>query len=626
MTVTPRTASYDPMLQPDTATHARAATPEALAEAARHDRKVFWLTMGVVTVLFLLLQNPYWVPAGDSEVYISVARSMVTGEGYRFNGQPVAMVPPGWPTVLAAVMWITPSFMVLKLFTMVCMIGALGFAYWISRRWVSPGWASFVVLSMATLSHVGQATFWLISEALFCLVTCASLLVAFHVKERSAFEKERQGWWRIALLAVLCSAAVLVRWAGVLGVLPIAAILLRGEAPWPRLNRLWVTCVIAGLAASVTFISLRRTLAGWETAESAPLTSLRMAETDEDPDGSAAGDEGSGRQLILADRFVAMQYNIISTSGFGGTTYGGRFVGWGRWFSWLYWQPFRAGMGDPLIDAGAQIFGWAIIVLLVFAAGYGAAQREWMWLALLGYTGALSLNWPNVNPRYYVPIFFLLTLGLLTAANALRSFGPGLWRGAITVLWWMFLGSVVLTNVAIWAIEMKVARSDDFYAKYEAGLNQTIIAACRYLGQLPNLKDAEVVVTPSYINIGKKRQSQFALRATTMLTNRDTINLPRNRQWPPNTKLAWWCQHYGIKYYLHQHPISPWRVWHFRVPEDWQELMQGSPVDQYEAGWALYRVVPYVPGVPGVIDEIPPQLVPVETPSSRHWPTRVPGM
>jgi hypothetical protein len=134
------------------------------------------------------------------------------------------------------------------------------------------------------------------------------------------------------------------------------------------------------------------------------------------------------------------------------------------------------------------------------------------------------------------------------------------------------------------------------------------------------------VVTPSYVNLGKKRQSQFALRATTMLTNRDTINLPRDKQMPPGTRLAWWCQHYGIKYYLHQHAISPWRVWHYRIPEWMQERVQGSPVDKMEAGWKLYRVVPFVPAVPGVIDEIPPKLVPIDTPPVRDWPTRVPGL
>jgi hypothetical protein len=647
MTVTPRTASYpsaaiETPAAPAPAGASSDAATRTLAAESRRDRWVFPTTMAVVTVMFLLLQNPYWVPAGDSEVYISVARSLVTGEGYRFNGQPVAMVPPGWPVALAIVMWFSPSFLVLKLFTMTCMLGALAITYWICRRWVSPGWAAFIVLSMATLSHVGQATFWLISEGLFCLITCWALLLSLQIKERFAEGPGRVGWWRVALLALLCSLAVLVRWAGVLGILPVMAILLHGESPWhvfldfkrylmggwrnpiTPTTRLWMIILIAGLASSVTFIALRKTLAGWETSESAPLTSVSMADTGGGAESS--GTNEGGRQLILADRFVAMQYNIISTSGFGGTTYKDRFVGWGRWYSWLFWQPFRAGMGDPIIDLGAQIFGWSIIGLLLFAAGYGAARREWMWLALLGYTGALTMNWPNVNPRYYMPLFFLLMIGLLTSANVLRSFGPGWWRGLITVLWWMFLGSILLTNLAIWAKEMQVARSDDFYANYEAGLNQTMISANRYLAQLPDLKDAEVVVTPSYVNLGKKRQSQFALRATTMLTNKDTINLPREKQGPPGTKLAWWCQHYGIKWYLHQNAISPWRVWHYRIPRALQERIQGSPVDDLEAGWQLYRVVPMVPAVPGVLDEIPPKLVPVETPPSRDWPTRVPGL
>jgi hypothetical protein len=130
----------------------------------------------------------------------------------------------------------------------------------------------------------------------------------------------------------------------------------------------------------------------------------------------------------------ASQYRILSGSGAGGTTYSDRFIGWGRWFSWLYWQPFRAGMGDPLIDLGAQFFGWLIIFLMIFAAGYGVARLEWMWLALLVYCAALSLNWPNVNSRYYVPIFFLLLIGMLRAAEGLRSFGNKWWRGPITLL------------------------------------------------------------------------------------------------------------------------------------------------------------------------------------------------
>lgn len=619
MTVTPRSATYEEPTPHPTSGHPQSvAARQWIAGDARRDWKFFIGTMALVTAMLGLLQNQYWVPAGDSEVYVAVARSLVMGEGFQFNGQPVAMIPPGWPVALALVMKISPTFLALKLFTMGCMIGALAFSFWVARRFVSVEWTAFVIVLTASLSHVSQASIWLISEALFCLVTSASLLVAFHVRERYGTERGRQGWWHIALLCALCAGAVLVRWAGVLGMLPIAAILLQGERAWPRMNRLWVTCFVAGIVTLTTFLVLRHVLSGWEARESGPAE-LAEFSTGED----ASVQEGKG---IVADRLVGMQYNLISNSGMGGTTYSNRFAGWGRWFSWLYWQPFRAGMGDAWIDLGALVFGWIIIGLTFVAAGYGAARREWMWLAMLIYTWILAINWPNVNARYYVPIFFLLTIGTLRAADALRSFGPDFWRKTITTLLWMFLGSVALTNVAIWIVEVRVARSEDFYEEYEAGIHQTIISADRYLAQLPDLKDAQIAVTPSYINIGKKRQSQFALRATAMLTDHAVINVPRAKQWPPGTKLAWWCQHYGVKHYLHQNPISPWRVWHFRVPNAWQERLQGAPVDKLDMGWALYRVVPSVPAIPGVIDEIPPRLEPIDTPPSEHWPTRVPGL
>ena len=144
--------------------------------------------------------------------------------------------------VLSLVMRFTTAFLPLKLLTMGCMWGALAISYWICRRFVTAGWAAFVIFSMASLSHVYQATFWLISEGLFCLITSWALLLTFHIKERAGVERGKEGWWRIALLAVLCSVAVLVRWAGVLGVLPIGAILMHGQRIWPvRVNRLWIT-------------------------------------------------------------------------------------------------------------------------------------------------------------------------------------------------------------------------------------------------------------------------------------------------------------------------------------------------------------------------------------------------
>src|SRR3954463_5075367 len=94
------------------------------------DRVAFPATVLILFFIYGLLQNPYWVPAGDSELYTAVARNLAIGQGYTFNGQPVAITPPGWPWMLAAVMKLTPYFLPLKLLAMTCMIGSLAIDYW----------------------------------------------------------------------------------------------------------------------------------------------------------------------------------------------------------------------------------------------------------------------------------------------------------------------------------------------------------------------------------------------------------------------------------------------------------------------------------------------------------------
>ena len=37
--------------------------------------------------------NPWWVPTGDSEVYLTTARNLLAGRGLVFNGEPMAVAP-----------------------------------------------------------------------------------------------------------------------------------------------------------------------------------------------------------------------------------------------------------------------------------------------------------------------------------------------------------------------------------------------------------------------------------------------------------------------------------------------------------------------------------------------------
>jgi hypothetical protein len=362
-----------------------------------------------------------------------------------------------------------------------------------------------------------------------------------------------------------------------------------------------------------------------------------------------------------------------------GKGYDDRFLGWGRWFSWLYWQPFRAAAGSALIEGTASVVGWMVILLLGVVAWNGFKTRRWIWPALFVYTGGLAMLWPVANARYLVPVAFLITLGVLTAIDQLKEQRFWLWvwlgLGSVFALYAIFpfqrllpslpvspvdavapmvgcfiMAAVVgasrlleghvewsevrirrlllrigagvfvcvtlVCNVTLWAVDVWVARSDDFYAAYEAGINQNLIAAARYINDNdPNIRDGQIAVTPAYLNLNRKRSSLFGLRATALLTGKSIISLPRKwQEFPPGPKLSRWMTRYDIKYYIHQTPVSPWRVWHFRVA--WWQVMRTGDVPDKEtpSGWELWRV-----DEPGKMTQI--ELVP-----SSDWPKRVPGL
>jgi hypothetical protein len=630
---------------------ARASRHAALANMT--DAVAFPLTLAALVLIYGLLQNPYWVPSGDSEVYISIARNLARGDGYTFNGQPVAMVPPGWPVLMAGVMKIAPYFLPLKLLVMGCMIGFFACGYWIARRFVTPPRAAGVILLTAILSVVYPATYWLISEGSFCLLSAASLLLALQINEG------KQAWWRIILLALVCAGAVTVRWAGIIGMLLVAAALLRGPIRF-QWSRRWTALLLSAALTGATFIGLREGL----------RVTRKQAEAAQEF-GGAAEDTGAP---VIVDKQIATQYKIVTGTA-GSATYPQRVINWGRWLSFLYWQPFRAAAASHALSLACNALGWILLGLITLTAVVDARRGECLWLALLAYSGALALNWPIANARYLVPVSFLLTLGVLRGADELRArMADPLWRsgfaagigaftavflycglstlmrasrrdeveqyvlpvlfvaGAVLVFWltqryalwrelpwprvvhWCavaFVAGVVLCNGALYGLEVSVERSRDLYASYEAGLNQNLIAAAKYFNAR-GVKDGQISVSSRYQNLGRTRSSPFGLRAMTMLTGRSIVSVPWQRIAPPNPRLRSWLNNQKIEWYLYQPPVSPWRVGHLRMGW-WEARVTGIPPVGDKAGWRLYRVD----------DEKMPE---VQLPPVHGWPTRVPGL
>jgi len=623
--------------------YANADTPRAqitdLIQPPEHDRKLVWRWFfglaSVLLVVYAVLQNPYWVPGGDSDFYVAIARNLALEGKYEYNGLPVAISPPGWPWVMAAVLKVSPTFLALKLTTMLCMWGSLLIGYFIALRFAPPRVAALSVGLAGVLMPVNSLTYFLHSEGLYCLASAAAMLLAFRVREK------RGRFLEAGLLVLMCVAIPLVRWAGVFQLLPIVAVLLSGRWTFKGQRRQWLLVLVCTVTIFVTWLGTRWSLE--LTAEQ--LKALK------DAGGSSTMDTESGDEVIPTDSASVVVVPITTTDAHTiYEEYGQRFVRSGKWFSWLLWQPTRfAGPLDKWLDSGVSLLGWGVIGVLAYVSIARVIKGDLLWFFLAIYCGGLCLNWPNPNARYFVPVAPLIILGILiairTASDALpaRSFDWGKWVRRT------FVYSVLLCNVAMYGTDAIVMRSSRFYDDFEAGQHKDLVNIAHYLINLTPLpqniatlpattnvatqrfapRDGEVMINERYENLGRIRFSKAGMRAMVLLTNVNIKpldkSLSRNidpvdpatsefgKRFP--TRMIKFVRRSRADWVLIQSPAIPWRVWHFRVPMEWYERFTKIPGRPPSGGWTLYRH-----------DPIEGDLIAEPVPGVDGWPTRVPGM
>jgi hypothetical protein len=613
---------------------------EPVRTAVTFDRAVWVASITIAAAIFGLLANRHWVPGGDSEVYLATARNLLLrkfslAQGYIFNGQPMNMVPPGWPYVLAVAMTISTRFAFLKLITFFSMLGSLALAYPLCRRFVPPLVAGAVVVMTALLSHVFPLTFWLHSDALFCLLGTASFLLAVQIGEG------RTQAWRIALLCILCSAAVTVRWAGLLNWIVVAGAVMSGRGPQLLRRRNWKETIQwlnrwlgrprlsrAAMVMVVSFIATAGTFGVWRTV-------LRVSAHEAALIREAGGAEESGMDS-RADASTHQEYSWMNASSGGWRGYVGRALSWGDWFSFLFWQPFRFH-AIKWLNVVSVLAGWLVAIPLLYLVFRGLAERQWLWPAVALYAFLLAMSWPHPNARYLVPISFLLLTSIWAGSNQIVRAWPGGAR-PLRIALILFTSSYLLCNGALYGIEVWAQRSHDFYATYEAGLNMDLISAGRWLINHHVPTNEAIACSERYVNLSTSaRTSKLGLRVTTMLTGRPIITIPKRylREAPgaagssaqpepdyvfdpdplKNPAFLAWARANTIRYYLYQPPVSPWRALHFRVA--WlQERATHVPVVDTGAGWRLYKIPPTGPSAIRILP----------LPAVADWPTTVPGI
>lgn len=603
-----------------------------------------WLAIALTTLglVYLSMLNRYWVPSGDGEVYTCTARALARGEGLMFNGARSAIAPPGWSMVLSWAMRISPEFWFLKLVVISCMLSAMSCAYFILRRFVTDRAAAGVVMLTGVLSSVYPLTYWMHTEAFFCLLGFAALLLAFRIAEGVANLK-----WEAPLMLALLAAGAFTRWPGVLHVVLVVPILLSGaNQPWKRFS-IWIITLLSiavcfgTLKATYSYLSLTKeekqlaiASGGGSDAESdedvttdapldvlpatipttLPTTAPVLVDTGNDsqtPDGDDF--RGSGKRSAVEE--VAYR---IGTSG--------------KWFAWLLWQPTRFGQSVSIINLSALVAGWLAIAMLILAMVRGIARRQYLWVGLALYTGGLCVLWPNPNARYFVPVAPFIVLGILmgiqvvsdltrrksiarsaktppvdselatrqpAAIDSLVTRATPIASIHIRSLSWpakglmiAFVLATLASNLPLLAVDIWVFRSSDFYGRYEAGSNKELMIAAQFINDHP--RPGRVAVCELYDNMGRERWSKFGQRALHLLTDKQVITPPRKAVYkdrPTKDRPRIWAKKVGndVDYYVYQSTWNPWRVWHYRLSFDLQEKLTGRPQFRVESGgWELF--------------------------------------
>jgi hypothetical protein len=284
--------------------------------------------------------------------------------------------------------------------------------------------------------------------------------------------------------------------------------------------------------------------------------------------------------------------------------------------STLFWMPAKLAVSSPAIDLFVNICGWALLIPLLVWLIVEARGGNWIWLGMLITCGLLVLRWSTANERYLIPVAPLLLLGPWLGLEYLHKrfvTRPGGWQTFAKILVLAPIVSVAISNATLLAIDIAIARTDDFYAHHHAGRSQQLVAAAHWLMTDRQLADNELAVSPLYLNLRRPVQNSFAIRVMNVLTDRNILTVPRKVcEGPPDERLITWAAANNVHYYLYRPPDSPWRVWHFR-PKRLQEWITGEKVTQINPAWELYELKDG-------------QATLLNPPNVRDWPQRLPGI
>ena len=198
----------------------------------------------------------------DDAMYVILARSLATGQGYRYlnlPGTPIAShFPPGYPAMLSLIWRIAPNFpanvVLFKLLNAVFLsASAVLVAQLVRDRLGSPRWAGGVGLLTAVSVPLLVLVTMVLSEPFFLALLLAALVVAERFADGTADAR------RALVLGIFVGGMTLVRSHGIMLVPAIALPL--------AVQRRWSDATIFAAGALVVLVPWQL----WSTSHAGPL-------------------------------------------------------------------------------------------------------------------------------------------------------------------------------------------------------------------------------------------------------------------------------------------------------------------------------------------------------------------
>jgi hypothetical protein len=270
---------------------------EELKGRSLSSERLAWIALAGLVLLHVALAvlqfDPKPFVGGDNAGYMILAESIETGQGYRDIHIPGAprhgQYPPVYPTLLAIAAALGGGLITFKILSTVFTATSLVFLYLLARRRLALEGALAVVAPLAVSSVLLYYSHWVLSEALFVLLT----LVALWASERLL-----DSWRWLALSLAFALLAYLTRSAGLPLVLALLVVL-GSKRRWRELG------AAAGAAAVVivAWFSWGRLAA----SESAQVYSSNFLLLDPyDPELGIVGPGGLLARVIYNTRLYAI--------------------------------------------------------------------------------------------------------------------------------------------------------------------------------------------------------------------------------------------------------------------------------------------------------------------------------